>query len=376
MPLGICVQGRDHAIDIARGIAMLLMICGHCTGCPAQFKIWLYSFHMPLFFFLSGMVFNPDKYESFWAFLMSRVKSLLVPFLTLGFILWFWLYVFRNPENFLTAANLRRLINHLICWRGSKRYFGLWFIPCLFCAEIIVYAIVRVAKKGNTLILSAILHFLCLIAGCILLKYWKGGYVWNIDVAPVAAGFIGLGFCLRLCAGKPLARYLFKPVFIPVSLTLNCLFLYFNHHYNAKSITKTVIDLYASKTGNIPLYILGSLAGIWFALCVAHTVGKSRKLESIGRNTLVFYALHRKPILDVFDRILNTLLAGMKTSFFSRSLHTVLAVSLSCIMLSMCADLINRHCPWILGRFKTGTSSAHGAQAVPKVSEVRTEGKA
>ncbi len=45
---------RIHWIDIARGMAMDLVVIGH-LGLKNQFVQWIYSFHMPLFFILSGM---------------------------------------------------------------------------------------------------------------------------------------------------------------------------------------------------------------------------------------------------------------------------------------------------------------------------------
>ena len=47
---------RLEWIDKAKGIGIILVILGH-TICPPNIKFWLYSFHMPLFFFLSGYVF-------------------------------------------------------------------------------------------------------------------------------------------------------------------------------------------------------------------------------------------------------------------------------------------------------------------------------
>ncbi len=44
---------RDKSIDIARGISILLVLAGHCQYIDLDFKIWIYSFHMPRFFFLS-----------------------------------------------------------------------------------------------------------------------------------------------------------------------------------------------------------------------------------------------------------------------------------------------------------------------------------
>lgn len=58
---------------------MLAIIWGHIrlTGWSNAF---VYAWHIPLFFFLSGMVFNKCKYADFRTFFMKKVKSLLVPY--------------------------------------------------------------------------------------------------------------------------------------------------------------------------------------------------------------------------------------------------------------------------------------------------------
>lgn len=52
------------------------MVLGHCCG--MRLYNWIYSFHMPLFFLLSGMFFVSGKY-SFADFLRRRFWQLLVP---------------------------------------------------------------------------------------------------------------------------------------------------------------------------------------------------------------------------------------------------------------------------------------------------------
>lgn len=41
--------------DIAKGIAIILMVLGH-SSLPAVIQNWIYSFHMPFFFFISGVL--------------------------------------------------------------------------------------------------------------------------------------------------------------------------------------------------------------------------------------------------------------------------------------------------------------------------------
>ena len=77
---------RIQWIDVAKGLAILIVVLGHCIGNltdPVN-KIIL-AFHMPLFFFLSGYCVKVSEIK-FLPFLKKKAIALLVPQITLGTI--------------------------------------------------------------------------------------------------------------------------------------------------------------------------------------------------------------------------------------------------------------------------------------------------
>lgn len=95
---------RDHYIDIAKGFAMVLVIIGHTACVPYYMKYWLYSFHMPLFFLLSGLNFDPDRYPTLKAFLLRKLQTLVLPYFTCSLLVWLWIFVVKTPGAFLGAG--------------------------------------------------------------------------------------------------------------------------------------------------------------------------------------------------------------------------------------------------------------------------------
>ena len=71
---------RIEWIDIAKGLGLIFLIYGHIAN--NLFTQWIYTFHSPLFFFLSGFLFSSRK--NFNDFLISKTNSLLIPYLFLG----------------------------------------------------------------------------------------------------------------------------------------------------------------------------------------------------------------------------------------------------------------------------------------------------
>lgn len=53
---------RVEWVDVAKGIGIILVVLGHNQS-PDYIIKFIYSFHMPLFFFLSGYLTNPSKYQ-------------------------------------------------------------------------------------------------------------------------------------------------------------------------------------------------------------------------------------------------------------------------------------------------------------------------
>ena len=67
-------DSRITWLDAARGYGILLVIFAHVDY--SYLRNIIYTFHMPLFFFLSGYVFCQK--ESFGSFLWSKVRRLII----------------------------------------------------------------------------------------------------------------------------------------------------------------------------------------------------------------------------------------------------------------------------------------------------------
>lgn len=68
-------------IDIAKGIAIILVIVGHTVPNPSPLRHAIFSFHMPVFFILAGYTFRPKPWREL---LSGSVPRLLMPYLVLS----------------------------------------------------------------------------------------------------------------------------------------------------------------------------------------------------------------------------------------------------------------------------------------------------
>lgn len=122
--------------------------------------LFIYIFHMPLFFSLSGYLFDKTfkKNKSFKLFALKKTRRLLIPYLFIGVVWLFpirWLVGYKNYSNNSLAYNI--FINVLF----GKDNGHLWFLITLFTIFIIYYIIRKyINDRKKICIIVLILSFL------------------------------------------------------------------------------------------------------------------------------------------------------------------------------------------------------------------------
>lgn len=131
--------GRIEYIDILRAIGILFMIVGHLGIGGTKTDHIIHSFHMPLFFIISGYFYKTGEIKKQ---IEHKVRTILVPYFVFGsfhYVLWLFL-------NCNKTDNLLRPLQCLLfdCTSLDMPIAGaLWFLPCLFLAELMYILIVR-----------------------------------------------------------------------------------------------------------------------------------------------------------------------------------------------------------------------------------------
>lgn len=141
---GTNIKQRLTYIDIARAIGILFVVLGHVNQFyrdsqgieNSQTLIFIYAFHMPLFFILSGILFSEKTFHdlSFFDFLIKKVKALLVPYLFLDITAGLYETVISSKIQISSIAEVLKNTLTLHCNVGAN-----WFISALFIGEIFLY---------------------------------------------------------------------------------------------------------------------------------------------------------------------------------------------------------------------------------------------
>lgn len=120
---------RVAYLDIAKGIGIIMVVWAHARG---PFSNYMYLFHMPLFFLISGYLYSENK--PLKQFLIGKIKSIYIPF-----VFWNVLVVavktIINPERLVSNMKLTGQI--LLTLNKDGQFFGAtWFLGSLFLVSV------------------------------------------------------------------------------------------------------------------------------------------------------------------------------------------------------------------------------------------------
>lgn len=188
------MQERIEWIDIAKGIGMFLVIAGHTIS--LRYCYPLYAFHMPLFFFLSGLVFI-DKNERFETFVVSKAKSLLKPWIIILFVSFLVCLSIPQWRSELTVAGI--LADLYTANTNTLQNSSLWYLICFYIVLLLSFLVNRISKT------SIKLFFLVMVAlGVLYIREFLSLFPlpfhrlpFKVDSALVALVFFITAYCWK-----------------------------------------------------------------------------------------------------------------------------------------------------------------------------------
>ncbi|MBQ9274851.1 MAG: acyltransferase family protein [Succinivibrio sp.] len=192
---------RVDWLDLAKFIGMILVIVGHSLepgGGQSLPRGIIFSFHMPLFFLLSGLVFAPSQSPAQYARRLKKsFRRLIVPALVTYTGILVLIHLQWSP---LKLADLRNIILTLTMFSGT--YFTiygitvppsgpLWFLCGLFIARAIFDALHLFFDHKQFVLYCLALSVLGVTAG------YAHRLPFNLDIALSILPLLLLGYYLK-----------------------------------------------------------------------------------------------------------------------------------------------------------------------------------
>ena len=282
---------RIEWIDMLKGILFFFVIVGHMR-IGKVFKSWIYSFHMPLFFYVTGFNFSIEKtYNAkFSDYFLKLFKRLLVPYL--------WMQLLCMGLKFITSAVSDHWEVPAILYIKGIIYGNsavikspsnpLYFVLVLFLAKLLLYFIIKLARGNETAT-----YIICLALLPLSLFTQDTYILLHINVVPAAIVFIMIGNLLSKAYGK--TEQIIKNSGIIKPLLCSVLFAalgFFIWRFNGR------ISVHGNSYGkSFILCVLCSVStGIALAL-ISMKLPKLKLLTFVGMNTLFYLGIHKELIL-------------------------------------------------------------------------------
>jgi acyltransferase len=311
---------RIEYIDIAKGLGMIFVVIGHCINGKTFPGLWIWTFHMPLFFILSGICFSENKYPQFLFFLKKRIQTLFLPCIYFSILVTVFTFILLDKTAFQSL---------------TKNLPGvLWFVSVLFFTEILYYYILRLTPKKILRIFTLISLLLLGIWFCrkeIILPF-------SVSTIPIATFYYGIGHSYKVLINKIASAHnsLLKISTSSLLLILPAIVTY----HSKKSINMSTNYFSQPEFLYLFLSISGSLGII--LLATFHWRYVKKLLLYIGRNTFIILSFHMLFIALSAHYIQPFINNGLIYKFIEQ---VVIWVS---IFISI--NFINKKIAWILGK--------------------------
>ncbi len=308
-------------LDIARGIGIILVVLGHSVttvireNSAVAMKIYdvVYSFHMPLLFFISGTAFalRAEKYKKtgILPYIADKAKRLMIPYVLYSLLVYLCFYV----ANLIPAlasklvsigygkVSFTEWLYQLVS--GENLYTQhLWYIYSLFIISVIAFLVVkltgsfqRIAAGALAFVFIIVLYYLNIKLGVLL---WKTTY---------SAIWFMFGMAIGIKSEMKDRNKILLILFVPVMILL-----------------KGNIPLPQNSFLRTPLTLLTVLSIILGIIALSQLLARIpfKGLEWLGKNSFPVYLFHQ----PFFGSGMGVVLYGIL------KLPVALCIILSCVV--------------------------------------------
>lgn len=277
-------------IDQLRGFAFYFVILGH-MNIQRDLKVWIYSFHMPLFFIISGFNLDVEKiYKTdFKSYISHLAKRMLVPYfwlqlLALG-LKYLYYFLARDRE-----INVTGYLGGIFA--GHSSFISaptnpMYFVLLLFLAQVFLWFVIKLTK-GNKWLSFAVVAALTSIS-----VLTRGQPMpWHINVAPIGMLFMFIGRLLM--DGYMSVHKKLRKLRLPYYLSFCVILLVIGavvSDFNGKA------SIHANHYGkNYIVYLISAVVTSVAFMLLVMLIPPVKIFKFIGMNTIFLLGIH-SPVL-------------------------------------------------------------------------------
>ncbi|KAA8829305.1 acyltransferase family protein [Bifidobacterium tissieri] len=316
-------------MDVAKGIGILAVVIGHVVidygGGRTPFVLALYTFHLPLFFIVSGYFFTYRP--GFKAFLAKKCRAYLIPYAFAAALITVFEIMAQSVlgDRPVTESASYMLLGFVM----QRRFTTLWFLAALLLGELMFWLLFRFVKSMPGICVASLVIGL---AGVCYSEFVRVPIPWNLDAACVVVLYLAIGAMLkRHDAIAMLERHRWRNVCILTAVSVVCTLI--NLAMNGEPY-----EMFASQYGVFPLTIVAACAGSFAVILLSSGLRGliSDGLSWLGRNTMVFFMLHKSIAMPIMAKALQATHLDVAITSISGNIGLAFVIFLG-VMIICCA---------------------------------------
>lgn len=197
-------------VDVTKGFLMILVVIGHYPG-QLDFPLgkYIYWFHMPAFFILSGMFFKPVLEKGLLKqAIHKRFMQLIVPYLFFLVTITVIRYGMEiGSGNMDISWYLNDIWTLVIGGRFARGAYGVfWFVTTLFFTYLFFLWMTKYFNRMKQIVILAVFYLIAHLESLFAMQVIGGApdkasqtipMIWNIDVALMAVVYFALGYYMK-----------------------------------------------------------------------------------------------------------------------------------------------------------------------------------
>lgn len=189
---------RLHWVDTAKFLGILFIFYGHFAEAGGKAYLFVYEFHVPFFFLLSGFFASSSMQKKLGTYLVKRADQLLLPYLVYSVLTVLVLALHQDwslPQLVQAGIQIGLGVDY---WQQNScvAVAGRWFLVCLFVVSVVYRVLGQMLRHRLARLAACVVVY---FAGTLLLGYDVLHYprmVWGVDRALCYMLYYSLGECL------------------------------------------------------------------------------------------------------------------------------------------------------------------------------------
>ena len=349
---------RLDYLDMVKGFGIFLVVLGHMEDISTNTRIWISSFHMPLFFIVSGILIaiSNEVNKDMTTVFKKKFRGLIIPYLYFSFS-----YFLIDILNVTIIGNID-FHTFIVDTISSITFYGmsvLWFLPALFRANV---SFIFIKKKLNdycTVVFSLLIAIFSYIFKLQLVKIYDT-YSYSLLITSIInivyifiRGIIALSF---VCFA-----YYIKKIYDLITDKKNYSKIFCSRIVNiVAGLVLIILNIVLAKINecvdlrnillnNLLIYYAAALTGSFGVILIFKAFPSIKPLIYIGKNSMIIMVAH----VNYYFLYAGIRLAWIIDPYVKHAKHYVfVAIVLVTIFVlsSIVIEIINRYFPFILGK--------------------------